>query len=172
MLRCSRRRRLFCLDKTVCVSALGPIGRKSSWPSVARSRRCGLSSQMKTMWVRIDSPSAAGSLWIDDVRLEEAELLDPWQSWQSQGTDQHSLGGRPVVSSMPRRTIIGCARNRPPGSSGSSPSRSTRSAPTPDPLRASWPIVEAEGAREKPLTAASGRGGTATVRDHGPGGRG
>ena len=112
--------------------------------------------QMKTFWVRINTPASPGSLWVDDVRLEEAELLDPWQSWQSQGTDQHSLLSDPLFVDAEKDDYRLRAES-PAWKLGFQPIPVDKIGPYADPLRASWPIVEAEGAREKPLAAAGGR---------------
>ncbi len=51
---------------------------------------------MTAIWLRIDCHEPEGQLFIDDVRITEAEPLDEWTAWQAAGWDQHSLVADPL----------------------------------------------------------------------------
>ena len=46
---------------------------------------------MKAFWLRIDCHEPKGQIFIDNVRITEAEPLDEWTAWQDAGWDKHSL---------------------------------------------------------------------------------
>jgi len=107
---------------------------------------------MKTFRVRIDFPDETGALLVDDVRLTETEVLDEWQSWQALGMDRHSVIADPLFVDAEN----GDYRLQPDSPAlklGFKPIPVDKIGPYEDELRASWPIVEAEGAREKPLVS-------------------
>ena len=108
---------------------------------------------MKTVRIRFDIRKGTGTLWIDDVTLHEAVAMSPWEAWQALGMDKHSLVADPLFVDAARRDY-----RLQPGSPalklGFKPIPVEKIGPYQDELRASWPIVEAEGAREKPLPAA------------------
>jgi hypothetical protein len=110
----------------------------------------GYHEQMKKFRIRIDFREATGTLWIDDVRLHEIETLDEWASWQALGMDRNSLVADPLFVDADRDDY----RLRPESPAwklGFQPIPWDKIGPYADPLRATWPIVEAEGAREKPF---------------------
>ena len=107
--------------------------------------------QMKQFRVRIDFREPAGTLWVDDVRLHEVEMLDEWASWQALGFDQHSLVADPLFVD-PDHDDYRLKPESPALKLGFFPIPLDRIGPYQDELRATWPIVEAEGAREKPLS--------------------
>jgi hypothetical protein len=112
----------------------------------------GSHEQMKKFRIRIDFREPAGTLWIDDVRLHEIETLDEWASWQALGMDRNSLVADPLFVDADRDDY----RLRPESPAwklGFQPIPWDKIGPYADPLRATWPIVEAEGAREKPLVS-------------------
>ena len=106
---------------------------------------------MKSFRIRFDIRQEAGTLWVDDVVLREAVMLDSWASWQALGNDQHSLAADPLFVDAAKDDY-----RLKPGSPafklGFQPIPVEKIGPYPSELRASWPIVEAEGAREHPLT--------------------
>lgn len=112
----------------------------------------GHHEKMKTFRVRIDYPDENGSLFIDDVRLTEVELLDEWESWKAEGMDEHSIVADPLFVDA-ENDDYRLKPNSPAFKVGFKPIPVDEIGPYEDELRASWPIVEAEGAREKPLVS-------------------
>ena len=51
---------------------------------------------MKTFWLRVDCHHEVGQVFIDDVRISEAEPLDEWKAWQEAGWDKNSLVADPL----------------------------------------------------------------------------
>lgn len=116
----------------------------------------GYNEQMKNFRLRVDFPDPAGSLFVDDLSLREVESLDEWRSWQELGMDTHSLVADPLFVNAAKDDY-----RLKPGSPalklGFKPIPVEKIGPYKDPLRATWPIVEAEGAREKPLVSGTGK---------------
>jgi parallel beta-helix repeat protein len=111
----------------------------------------GHHEQMQKAVVRIDVSGAGAGVLVDDVKLEEVEALDEWASWQTLGFDAKSVVGDPLFVGRDKDDY----RLRPESPAlklGFQPIPVEKIGPFADDLRASWPIVEAEGAREKPLT--------------------
>ena len=109
--------------------------------------------QMKTVCIRFDIRNGNGTIWVDDVTLREAVAMAPWEAWQALGMDKHSLVADPLFVDAANHDY----RLRPDSPAiklGFKPIPVERIGPYQDDLRASWPIVEAEGAREHPLPAA------------------
>jgi parallel beta-helix repeat protein len=50
---------------------------------------------LKNGWLRIDSHAPTGTVSLDDVIITEAEPLDEWTAWQSEGWDANSLVADP-----------------------------------------------------------------------------
>jgi hypothetical protein len=113
----------------------------------------GHNDQMKKFLVRIDFAETSGTLWIDDVSLQEVEMLDEWAAWQAMGFDKNSLVADPLFVD-PDHGDYRLKPESPAFQLGFQPIPVERIGPYRDELRASWPIVEAEGAREKPLSVA------------------
>jgi parallel beta-helix repeat protein len=81
----------------------------------------------------------------------QTETIDEWASWQALGFDGKSIVGDPLFVGRDQDDY----RLRPESPAlklGFQPIPIEKIGPYADELRASWPIVEAEGAREKPLT--------------------
>lgn len=109
--------------------------------------------QMKTACIRFDIRKGTGTIWVDDVTLHEAVAMDPFEAWQALGMDTHSVVADPLFVDAPK----GDYRLRPDSPAlklGFQPIPVEKVGPYQDDLRASWPIVEAEGVREFPLPAA------------------
>jgi hypothetical protein len=100
--------------------------------------------------VRIDVNGAGAGVLVDDVRLEDVETLDEWASWQSLGFDKESLVADPLFVDRDKDDFH-LRPESPALKLGFKPIPIEKIGPYADDLRASWPIVEAEGAREKPL---------------------
>ncbi len=112
----------------------------------------GWHDQMKTFRARVDFRDDQGSLYVDDVVLKEIEILDEWASWQALGMDRHSVVADPLFVDSAHDDY----RLRPESPAwklGFRPIPIEKIGPYASELRASWPIVEAEGAREKPLVS-------------------
>lgn len=110
----------------------------------------GWHEEMKKFRVRLDWQMEEGSLFVDDVALEETETLDEWQSWQTMG-DRHSVIADPKFVA-PEKDDYRLAADSPAWALGFKPIPVEKIGPYVSDDRATWPIVEAEGAREHPLT--------------------
>lgn len=110
----------------------------------------GYNPRMKAFRARVDFPDDEGSLYVDDVSLNEVERLDEWTSWQARGMDRHSIVADPKFVD-PERDDYRLRPDSPAFSLGFKPIPVEKIGPYRDDLRASWPIVEAPGAREHPV---------------------
>ena len=72
-----------------------------------------------------------------------------WEEWQKAGHDQHSAVADPLFVNAARDDYR-LAKNSPAFKLGFKPIPVEKIGPYKDPLRASWPIVEADGVREHP----------------------
>lgn len=104
--------------------------------------------EMKTVRVRLDVRQESGTLWADDVALREAVPMDEWEAWQALGLDRHSQVADPRFVD-PARDDYRLQPDSPAFGLGFKAIPVGRIGPYQDDLRASWPIVEAEGARER-----------------------
>jgi hypothetical protein len=102
--------------------------------------------------VRIDVHGADSGVLVDDVVLEEVEIPDAWSSWRALGFDARSVVADPLFVDRDHDDFR-LAADSPAMKLGFEPIPVAKIGPFADELRATWPIVEAEGAREKPLTA-------------------
>ena len=84
---------------------------------------------------------------MDDVSLREAELADEWESWQAAGMDEHSIVADPLFID-PEHDNYRLQPASPALKLGFEPIPFEKIGPYQDALRASWPIVDAPGARE------------------------
>jgi len=110
----------------------------------------GYHERMTKAVVRIDVSGAGSELLVDDVKLEDVESLDEWASWRALGFDARSVVADPLFQDRGHDDY----RLRPESPAlklGFQPIPVEKIGPYADELRASWPIVEVEGAREKPL---------------------
>jgi hypothetical protein len=117
--------------------------------SVPAKGEKGWHEKLKMLRVRIDWPAEEGTLFADNLTLEETEALDEWQSWQTLG-DQHSLIADPKFVA-PEKDDYRLAPDSPAWALGFQAIPVEKIGPYQSEDRASWPIVEAEGAREKPI---------------------
>ena len=107
-------------------------------------------AEMTRFRVRIQFPSERGFLFVESPQLHEVEALDEWQSWVAQGNDTHSKVADPHFLNAPRDDFR-LAADSPAWALGFEPIPVERIGPYEDPLRATWPISEEKGAREKAL---------------------
>jgi hypothetical protein len=112
----------------------------------------GYHPQMKAFYLRFDLGQPTGSLWIDDVCVKEAVVQSEWDSWREQHQDEHSIVADPLFID-PQHDDYRLRPESPAFKLGFHPIPVEKIGPYADPLRATWPIVEAEGAREKPLVS-------------------
>lgn len=109
----------------------------------------GYHEAMQKFRVRLDWQEKAGALFADDIVLEETESLDEWQSWQTMG-DKNSIVADPRFIA-PEKDDYRLAPDSPALALGFQPIPVEKIGPYQSADRATWPIVEAEGAREHPL---------------------
>ena len=81
------------------------------------------------------------------VQLVEVESLDEWQSLQTLGFDRNSLVADPLFVA-PDKDDWRLRPDSPAFKLGFQPIPVDKIGPYQDPLRVSWPIIEAAGARE------------------------
>ena len=110
----------------------------------------GYKPEMKGFYLRFDLREESGTLWVDDVCLKEAVALDEWESWRATGQDQHSLVADPMFVD-PEKDDYRLKPDSPAFKLGFQAIPVEKIGPYQDEMRASWPIVEAEGVREKPM---------------------
>jgi len=102
---------------------------------------------MDTIYWRISFPMGADQFWIDDVSLREAKFADEWESWQAKGMDTHSVVADPLFVDAAEDDYR-LQPDSPAFELGIKQIPFEKIGPYEDELRASWPIVEAPGARE------------------------
>jgi hypothetical protein len=112
----------------------------------------GSHPQMQSFYVRLDWNEESGTLWVDDITVHEATTMDEWQAWQALGQDRNSLIADPLFVN-PAKDDYRLRPNSPAFKLGFKPIPVEKIGPYADAMRATWPIVEAEGAREKPLVS-------------------
>jgi len=103
---------------------------------------------MESIRIRIDVSQGTGTIWVDEVELKEAVALTEWEAWQALGLDRHSVIAAPQFVDR----AAGDYRLKPESPAlglGFEPIPVEKIGPYEDELRASWPIVEARGAREQ-----------------------
>lgn len=132
------------------------VAQPDVWQEVTRTFRLpevgekGWHEQMKSFKVRIDLTQESGSLSVDDVTLTEVAKSDEWQAWQEQGADRDSLVADPLFVDATRGDYR-LRADSPAFRLGFQALPLDRIGPYESKDRASWPIVQAEGAREHPL---------------------
>jgi parallel beta-helix repeat protein len=94
---------------------------------------------MKDLYIRLDARSEAATVWVDDVSLREAEVVDEWTAWQEMGLDRHSVVADPLFAA-PEKGDYRLRRESPALKLGFQPIPVERIGCYRDPLRASWPI--------------------------------
>ena len=112
----------------------------------------GYHEKLKAMRIRFDTRQEKATVWVDAVTLHEAVGMDEWESWQALGVDKHSIVADPLFVNA-KKDDYRLNKNSPAFKLGFKPIPVEKIGPYSDPLRASWPIKEAEGAREHPLVS-------------------
>ena len=85
-----------------------------------------------------------------DVDLRKVPVEQQWAKWQEMGLDTHSLVADPLFVD-PAKDDYRLRPESPAFKLGFKAIPVEKIGPYKDPLRAYWPIVEAEGVREKPM---------------------
>lgn len=106
-------------------------------------------ARVTSLTLQFQFNSSQGWAEISGLRLEEAEAASEWEAWQMAGADTHSVVADPLFADAAH----GDFTLRP-----DSPALKLGFEPIPfreiglyrDEARATWPVVEAEGAREHP----------------------
>lgn len=109
----------------------------------------GFHDEMKKFRIRIDWAAKEGALFVQNVELVETEALDEWRSWQTMG-DKNSVIADPKFIA-PEKDDFRLAPDSPAWALGFKPIPVEKIGPYQSADRATWPIVEAEGAREHPM---------------------
>lgn len=103
---------------------------------------------MEILWCRLDFLAHTGRFWVDDLSWREAELGDEWEGWRAQGLDRHSRVADPRFVD-PEQDDYRLQPDSPAFALGFQPIPVEQIGPYRDDQRASWPLIEAPGAREK-----------------------
>lgn len=115
---------------------------------------------MQNIRISIGFRGTKGSLFVDGLRLFETKTWEDWDAWQRKGLDCHSLvrepgfvGEKEIRSNKNYADVQGfkLSEDSPALKLGFHQIPVERIGPYQDPRRASWPILEIEGAREKPI---------------------
>jgi hypothetical protein len=96
-------------------------------------------------------------VWHDGQPLLVQRMGTPaekWDAWRSQGNDAHSIVADPLFVD-PAKDDYRLKENSPASQIGFQAIPVDQIGPYAHPLRASWPIVEAPGARERPFASES-----------------
>ncbi len=112
----------------------------------------GYNPAMKAFKIRIDVRQDSGTVFVDDVSLVEVETMDEWQSWLALGMDKNSKVADPQFVNAAKDDYR-LQPESPAFKLGFKPIPVEKIGPYQSPQRVTWPIKEAEGAREKPLVS-------------------
>ena len=93
----------------------------------------------ETFYVRVMLCPDEATLWVDEVELREAALLDEWAAWQARGMDRHSLVADPLFVDASKDDYR-LRPNSPAFKLGFERIPVERIGCFQDPLRASWPL--------------------------------
>jgi len=92
----------------------------------------------ETFYVRVILRQDEGTLWVDDVDLREASLMDEWEAWQAQGLDRNSIVADPLFMDAAADDYR-LKPESPAFGLGFEPIPTERIGCYQDTLRASWP---------------------------------
>jgi hypothetical protein len=110
----------------------------------------GHHERMQLFRARVDFPDPSGALLVSEVSLHEIEMLDEWASWQALGMHRLSRVADPKFVDADHDDFQ-LEPGSPAFALGFKPIPVDKIGPYKNELRASWPIVEAPGARENPV---------------------
>lgn len=97
---------------------------------------------LSDFYIRVDFRANTGVCWLDDVSLREAVPMDEWDAWRSLGLDGHSVIAEPRLVD-PDKHDYRLRSDSPAFKLGFKPIPVGKIGPYQDPLRASWPLAEA-----------------------------
>jgi hypothetical protein len=109
----------------------------------------GYDARVNALSLHFQFNSSQGWAEISDLRLEEAESASEWEAWQMAGADAHSVVADPLFVDAAHGDFT-LKPESPALKLGFEPIPLREIGPYPDGARATWPIREAEGAREHP----------------------
>jgi hypothetical protein len=112
----------------------------------------GYNAAMKAFKIRLDVRQDSGTVFVDDVSLTEVEYMDEWQSWLALGMDKNSKVADPLFVNAAKDDYR-LKPESPAFKLGFKPIPVEKIGPYQSSQRVTWPIKEAEGAREKPLVS-------------------
>jgi hypothetical protein len=87
-----------------------------------------------------------------NIPLKDVPESEEWEAWQKMGKDQHSIVADPLFVD-PKNDDYHLQADSPAFKIGFQPIPIDKIGPYKSEFRVSWPIIEAEGAREKPLVS-------------------
>lgn len=96
---------------------------------------------MKSFWMRMDLPGDKGIVDIRNVTVREAEPVNEWQSWQSDGWDKHSVIADPKFENE-AKDDYSLKADSPAWKLGFKKIDAAKIGLYEDKLRASWPVKE------------------------------
>lgn len=119
--------------------------------TVPKPGESGWFDGMDSFNISFGNPSQNGaSVYIDDIVVQEFKPKSEWEAWREAGRDVHSVVADPLFVN-PEHQDYRLKPESPAWKLGFEPIPFEKIGPYPSAERASWPIVEADGAREKPF---------------------
>ena len=106
-------------------------------------------SRVDKLTVQFEFDSKQGWAEISDLKLEEVEVATEWEAWQMAGADVHSVVADPLFVDATHGDFH-LKADSPALKLGFEPIPLEKIGPYPSDSRVTWPIREAEGAREHP----------------------
>ena len=106
-------------------------------------------ARVTSLSVQFEFNSTQGWAEISDLHLDETEAATEWEAWQMAGADTHSLVADPLFVDAEHGDFT-LKPESPALKLGFEPIPFKEIGPFRDDSRATWPIREAEGAREHP----------------------
>jgi hypothetical protein len=103
--------------------------------------------EMKIIRIRIDITKDKGIVWFDDIKLQEAKIMNEWDAWKALGLDKHSVIADPKFVNAAKDDYR-LKPNSPAFKLGFKQIPVEKIGPYKNELRATWPIKQAVGVRE------------------------
>jgi hypothetical protein len=109
----------------------------------------GYDARVGALTLQFQFNSSQGWAEISGLRLEEAEAASEWEAWQMAGADTHSVVADPLFADAAHGDFT-LKPDSPALTLGFEPIPFREIGLFQDDARATWPVREAEGAREHP----------------------